>query len=528
LYAALADVPDREALGALPVPLTDGRLVSGPRGVLLPGPDLPAVDLSALDMRLVHPDAVHPLLERLGGTPASARSVLLGERVRAQVEHAFDDDEPAEPDGSPDSGTGLAGAVLALVAAAGIQPGELAWLADLPLPARDGNRYPAGELLLPDSPLAEVMSADSPFETVESEFCRRWGAASLEAVGVLSTFAVLRVTEVDVAAHSLDGEQDYLDEVLAGEPGMLEELVAVRDLELVDPAGWPRALAMLAAEPLRSVVGASAVVVPGGRRVPSYTTWWLCRHPVLGGSRPRDLRLPGVDELAGLYDLAAGPDLEFLRMVGCRTGLDDVLADEEGAESLLARLADLDRTCTATTLRRVYTRLAEVLADIEPPRVVRVAPDRVLPADRVVVLDVPYALPLLGALVPIPGGSAVADLLDLPMASEVLAGPVTGDVIRTVGWRDIPGARLAAERLGGRVPDACVVVHGDLTVSDVPVDWWPEGSSDHVTEESGAAGLGRALAWRMRRWELRASAVEALSAPGQEALLRAEDAAASA
>lgn len=528
LYAALADVPDREALGALPVPLTDGRLVSGPRGVLLPGQDLPAVDLSVLDVRLAHPDAVHLLLERLGGTPASARSVLVGERVRAQVEQAFDNDqEPAGPDSAAEPGARLAGAVLALVAAAGIQPGELPWLAELPLPAQDGQRYPAGELLMPGSPLAAVMAADSPFEVVEPELCRQWGAAALEAIGVLSTFAVLRANEVDAAEHSLDGEQDYLSEVLAGEPGMLEELVAVRDLELVDPRAWPRALALLAAEPLRSAVAATAVVVPGGRRVPSYTSWWLCRHPVLGGARPRDLRLAGVEELAGLYDLAAGPDVEFLRLIGCRTGLDDVLADDEGARSLLARLADTDRTCSPSTLRQVYTRLAGVLSDIDPPRLVRVAPDRVLPTDRVVVLDVPYALPLLGSLVAIPGGSAVADLLDLPMASEILAGPVTGDVLRTVGWSDIPGARLAAERLGGRLPDACVVVHGALTVSDVPVDWWPEGSSDHLAEESGAAGLGRALAWRMRRWDLRAAAVEALAAPGYETLLRAEDAAAS-
>src|SRR3712207_7208275 len=36
VYAALANVPDRDALRALPVPLADGRTVTGPRGLLLP------------------------------------------------------------------------------------------------------------------------------------------------------------------------------------------------------------------------------------------------------------------------------------------------------------------------------------------------------------------------------------------------------------------------------------------------------------------------------------------------------------
>src|SRR5450759_4059947 len=34
LYAALADAPDREALGALPVPLADGGTATGPRGLV--------------------------------------------------------------------------------------------------------------------------------------------------------------------------------------------------------------------------------------------------------------------------------------------------------------------------------------------------------------------------------------------------------------------------------------------------------------------------------------------------------------
>ena len=93
---------------------------------------------------MVHPDAAHPLLERLGRAPATARGVLADERVRAAVEASYDEEDP-EP---------VAEAVLALVAGARPAPGELPWLAELALPAADGDWYPAGELLVPGSPLA--------------------------------------------------------------------------------------------------------------------------------------------------------------------------------------------------------------------------------------------------------------------------------------------------------------------------------------------------------------------------------------
>lgn len=521
LYDALADTPDREALGALPVPLIDGRLVTGPRGVLLPGPDLSALDLTALDVRLVHPEAVHPLLERLGGVPATARSVLADDRVRAQVEEAFD--TPGEDDAAP-----LVDAVLALVAASGIRPGELSWLADLPLPGEDGQMYPAGELLLRGSPLASVIAPDAPFGTVATPVVQRWGAGVLEAVGVLATFGVLREAGVDVADHDLDGEQEYFADVLADQGSVLDELVAVRDLELVDPSSWRAALAMLGTGTLRSVVATDAVVVPDGANVPSYTRWWLSRHRVLDGRRPRDLRMPDATDLCGLYDDASGEDAELLRLLGCRTGLHDVLADVDGALDLLDRLADPKRTCPAATLRRVYSRLADVLPDIEPPDRIRVEPDLVVPAEQAVVLDAPYMLPLLGDRRPVPGGPAIADLLDLPLASELVAGAAAGPVLRTTSWREVPGAALAADRLDAAVPAAAVVVHDRLTVSGTPVTWWPEPGADHVDAAAGAAALGRGLAWRLGRWDLRSAAAEALGAGGAAAYereLRAEDAA---
>jgi hypothetical protein len=59
--------------------------------------------------------------------------------------------------------------------------------------------------------------------------------------------------------------------------------------------------------------------------------------------------------------------------------------------------------------------------DVDPPDRIRVAPDRVADADRVVVLDAPWLLDRLGDRLAVSGGAdpgAVADLLDVPLLSE--------------------------------------------------------------------------------------------------------------
>ena len=101
----------------------------------------------------------------------------------------------------------------------------------------------------------------------------------------------------------------------------------------------------------------------------------------------------------------------------------------------------------------------------------------------------------------------------------------TGPVVRTTAWRDVRGAHLAADRLGGEVPDASVTFHDGLTVSGRPVPWWPDDGTDHVDAAAGVLALGRALAWRLGRWELRAAAIEALDPVAGEWRLRDEDAA---
>jgi hypothetical protein len=520
LYAAL-DGADREELGALPVPLADGRTAQGPAGVLLPDPALPVGRLAPLGLRLAHPEAVadpaaRRLLERLGARAATPAGVLAEPEVRAAVEASVDAVE--DQDGAfPDE---LAAAVLALVAAARPEPGELPWLAELALPDASGGWAPAGELVLPGSPLAGVL-AEGALGVLGHRTAAAADADVLRAVGVLDRFAV--VTAEDPDELDVDGVEDWVDAVLDrlppdAPPPRWPPVTAVRDLELV--ADWDTALVLLAGLP----AAVWADVDLDGTAVPGYLRWWLSGHPVLDGRRPDRLRAPGAEELAGLYDPADG-DERALALLRPPATVDDVLADVDGALDLLRRLGDPARTVRPDVLAGVYARLAVALdgVDVDPPARVRVAPDRVS-ADAVV-LDVPHVWPLLDRPVVPSGGSPgpVADLLDLPLAGELVTAQVTGRPTRRLRWAELPGAALAAARLGRRELDGQVGVHEPLEVGGRRVAWWPGRDGVDAVDGSPAA-LGRALAWRAGRWELRAALAEAFAAPDRADELAAEDA----
>ncbi|WP_075734520.1 sacsin N-terminal ATP-binding-like domain-containing protein, partial [Streptomyces acidiscabies] len=318
LYDSLAGT-DPERLSGLPVPLADGRTTIGPRQILLPLPDTatgtdPEI-LARLGLKVAHEDAAHPLLEKLGALPATPRAILTTPQVRAAVAASLDDDGGAWDEDAPDAEE-LADTVLALVREAGLEPGDEPWLGALALHDEDGELVPAGELVFPGSPFASVIR-EGELAEVDHELADKWGEQPLTACGVLANFALVRATDVvldpdelepregDFAepddAGLLDAVDVWAEDVLdrfpdSPVPPVATELVAVRDLDLVDDDKWPQALALLAQPPLRdALVQPLRILLPDGTHevVRPYTAWWLRGHPVLDGRRPAGLLAAG-------------------------------------------------------------------------------------------------------------------------------------------------------------------------------------------------------------------------------------------
>lgn len=514
LYAALTArvaVGERDALGSLPVPLADGRLVRGPRGLLLSGEALPP-GLDALGLRIVHPYAAHDVLLRLGSVEATPRSVLADPAVRAAVEHAADSADPVA----------LGAAVLGVVEAAEVAAGELPWLAGLSLPDEDGELVPAGDLVLPGSVMAGVIE-DGSLGRPAADVLERWDPQVLAAAGVVADLTVLTDDEVTLdegADHDLHDEPDWVDDVLEDLPGqelppVLSELRAVRDLDLVRADAWPQVLALLAGDPaLRAaVVEPARVVLADGRRVDvtSYTAWWLRRHARLDGRAPGSCVAAGSTELEGLYDVVdSGLDPAFLTAIGVRTTLTALLAEPDGPDDLLDRLADADRAVGPDQLRRLYVALAAVEPDrVSPPQWVRVDPATVVGADQAVVIDNPAHLqlswPPAPLVVPLSAAAGLADVLDLPTSTARLAGTTAAG-----------GSRQPVSTEVGRVlPDAprSWREHDRLSVGGCDVAWWvnPDGEVHAATVD----GLARGLAWSAGRWEQRQDVSAVLADPGR-------------
>ena len=565
LYAAIADVPaeERSELGALPVPLADGRLVRGPRGLLLPGPGLKhASQLAVLGLRVVDPEAAHPLLARLGAVEATPRSALEDQATRAAVATSYD--RAAEAYFDDDSPQRVADAVLGLVAAVDAEPGEYSWLTDLALPGEDGDWYPAGELLLPGAPLADVLADDAPFGVISQDFAARYDAKALEAAGVLSTFGLLRAEDVELDESAIDLDVDGAGEwaaasremlrrggagtapgrsdpdLSAGLPPVAIEAVAVRDLDLVAPDRWPQALDLLTRPPLRAALTEpTRVRLPGGGHadIPSYTAWWLRQHVTFGGRRPSDLRTADADPLlAGLYtatgaegDGDAGLSLTRLlgdpviaRALGVRSSLSALLAEPGGADELLTRLADPERPVSRPQLRALWSALATADgltpdALTPPDRVRAVQGDKLTVADaaEALILDVPDLWPLVTdqplVLAPYQHAARLADLLDLPLASEEVAGEIESAGER----RPVPGIVLDV------LPDAPATYqeHDSLTVDGADLPWrYADGEVHAATVE----GLAHGLAWAAGHWHARHLLAALLLSPEETARLLAE------
>ncbi|MFJ8749515.1 sacsin N-terminal ATP-binding-like domain-containing protein [Streptomyces sp. NPDC102441] len=546
LYDSLAGVdPDR--LSGLPVPLAGSadtpRTTIGPRQVLLPLPDAltsPVLGrLARLGLKVAHPDAAHPLLEKLGALPATPRAVLRTPQVRAAVAGSLDAGEIWDEDAL--DGDELADTVLTLVRDADLAPGDEPWLGALALPDEDGEPAPAGELVLPDSPFAQVMR-EGELALCDAELAARWGEQPLTACGVLATFALVRATDVvldpdeleprdsDFAepddAGLLDAVDVWCEDVLdqlpdTPVPPVATEIVAVRDLDLVDDDAWPQALAMLARPPLRDALTQPVrVLLPDGttQSVRPYTAWWLRDHPVLDGRRPAGLRAAGGDpRLAGLYDSADATgfdDAEVLRALGVRTSVAALLDEPGGAAELLGRLADEERPVGPVQLHSLYTALAELDPEqVTLPDELRAVVDdevRVADAADVVIADAPDLLPLTAGLPLLPVAPArAAELADLLQVRRL--GESVEAVVTTEGEEHhVPeSVRIL---LGAGTPGT-YVEHSELRAGGVELDW--RRTPDGVVHASTVEGVAAGLAWAAGQWPRRFEVAALLEDPSR-------------
>ena len=457
LYAALANVPDRDALRALPVPLADGRVVTSPRGLLLSAdPDLAAAAVAAgLPLRFVRPDlatgAAAEVLRGAGAVQAEPATIL--DSLRGEVEASLDDDPPVPPEA-------LADVVLRLLRAEPSAATEREWLGALALPDTTGEPRAADELLLPDGPMARWVRPDSPFGVAAPALVETYGAAALAAVGVVGT----------------PTPRDY-DEIRPD--AWAEALGALRELDDLD---WLRAHVVLPA--------ASGALLP-----------------------VRELLADDADPLLdGLYD-RVGALPAATRAVVARLGLVTTVdaIDDDALADLADRLAD--RPVTLAQVRGLYAALARADVPLDPThvRAVRAGELVTVPVEEAYAVDRPDLLPLLADRpwlpVDVTLGRALADVLGVALASG-LPATVTSAPRSTARLADlVPGA-----------PDVGVDLHDPLLVDGVPVAWWVGGRTPAT--DGSPRGVARLAAWLTGAWHTR-HAVEAVlrGDPDDEALL---------
>lgn len=494
LYDALeplaADTLVAEQLASLPVPLADGRTVTGPRTVVV-GVDLGGLGgLSLPWVRLAHPQAAHPLLTRLGAGEVTALELLRAPELEAAVQDCAEDhgfDGAGEMDASEMDAEQLADTVLTLAALAPEGAELPSCLGSILLPDEDGELRPADELLLAGAPLARVLSAESPFGLLEEEFRSRHADAALRAVGVGWGFTLLRVEAPTGPDHDLDDEDLWWDG-LEAEP---ETLLAVRDLDLVDPARWREALELLVGDPRTR---------PLLRDREGYTAWWLRAHAELGGQRLGLLR--GLDvTFAGLLDPVAPADAEAFPGLLAGSSVDSA----ELAELLLERLGDPDRAPSPAVVVATHALLAAALKsgvfeteDLDAPARVRGLDGAVVDAGDALVLDdawlaavVPRSRLIVGDLA---SAADLAELLDIDVASDAVQADVVSTGRASTAGQE-PEAVLAAAQRGVPVPVGEFLVHQELRVrladsGEVLIaPWWVDEDGRRHTDQRWAGPL---------------------------------------
>ena len=589
LYAALepaaSDASVREALGSLPVPLADGRMVRGPRGLVqLPAQDADAVErdvvfagteadqvdsatggwtgtgvldvLSRWGLRVVHPAAQHPLLAQLGAEEVDAAGLLRHAAVRQAVLDQADDDDLEVARAVTDAVLTLVRHALGERTRAGDRsPREVVdrdtagWLGLLTLTAADGEPTPAHGLVLTGS-IASRLLDPRVLAPVELATIERWGADVLVAAGVRDDLVAVRVTGVvadpdqlddegngasALAAQSLDGWPQYVVALshALGRGAYVPEVVAVADLDAVDPDAWAEVLDRLATQPAlrRALLDPVRAEGQGGREAPSYASWWLRARAGIGLDHP--FASAEADDAVRRL-LPAAPesvrplDAQVQRALGGVATLTSL--DASAWARVLAGLGPAGSPvdlALATALWRAWSSLA---ADVDrvgggPGDDVELVPALVdahrvvvVHADDAAVADAPMWLQRtdVAALVPAPPAvaGALAALLDVPLASELAEGVVddNDDGPREADLVPTPEGVLA---LWPEAPPTWVE-HETLHVDGTPVDWWVEGGGvDAVVHATQLAGLARGLAQAAGRWVDRHAVEVVLTEPAR-------------
>jgi hypothetical protein len=159
------------------------------------------------------------------------------------------------------------------------------------------------------------------------------------------------------------------------------------------------------------------------------------------------------------------------------------------------------------------------------------SPDEVTPPDKIraisgddivvagaqdtLVLDAPDLWPLVAGrpvvLAPLELASRLADLLDLPLVSEEIAGTVQSKGQR----RAVP--RIVRDVLPGAPPH--YQAHDSLVVDGQRIGW---RYRDGVIHAATSEGLASGLAWATGQWQLRNMITALLTSPQEAARLLAE------
>lgn len=466
LYAALSPLitsaADADELGAMPVPRSDGRMSIGARGLsVIAGAHVAPSWIPTIDA-----DALHPLLERLGAERVSVAQTLDDPVLRARIESAddLDDDELLR----------LAREVASVVVADS-DAAVPDWLRTILLPDADGDFSPADELLLPGSPIADVLVDDSPFGRVDAGFVEEVGVDVVRRMGAGWGFLLLR-EELPVGPdHDLDDEERWWDSLT--EPP--ETLTAVRDLDLVDDDRWPAALTLLLddEEIARSLTDRAG-----------YTAWWLRHHAVIDGRPLGWYRAPSDATFAGLLDPLDHPHADDLAAALAGPRIESAV----DAANLLEHLADPGRDVGAGVVVRAYAALVDAVRGGRLDPSDSVVPQRVRTVDGGVhadamVVDRPWLVPVLppdrmvlaGFSAQESSAAVLADLLDLPLATDVIDAEVVGAGVAFTA--DSVDAVLFSAASGIEIVGPLVRVHDDLVVevrtahgptAEHHVDWW--------------------------------------------------------